>query len=165
MNARMAAAFGIFALSACASGSPDPLLVSSIAVTTDLSAVQSREAVEYWQNLSDDLETALASEFAGSINPNGHPITVDIDELSLSETFVAGATVDNAQLSGLVTLGDIEPDARPDPSYTITATAQDATPFLQADNVVEINPTTPAYYDAIVKAFARGAAEALVSGY
>jgi hypothetical protein len=164
MKLQLAAICGTFVLAACASGEPEPLLISSVTVNTDLSAVQSREAVEYWQNLSSDLETAIATEFAGSIDTSGHPITVDIDELSLSETFAPGATIDNATLSGLVTLQDTVPDARPDPAYTITATAQDATSYLPADNVVEVNPTTPQYYEAIVKAFASGAADVLRQG-
>lgn len=149
---------------ACASGDPEPLMISSVTVETDLSAVQGREAVAYWQNLSDDLETAIASEFAGRIDPNGHPVTVDIDELTLNETFSAGASFDTARLSGLVSLGDIEPDGMQDPSYTVTATAQDVTPFLQEGDTVQINPTTPQYYQAVVQAFARGAADTLRSG-
>jgi hypothetical protein len=152
-------------LAACASGDSEPLQISSITVETDLSSVQSREAVNYWQSLSDDLETAIAAEFAGDIDPNGHPVTVDIDELSLSEFYAAGASVDNARLSGMVTLGDVVPDARPDPSYTITATAQDAVPYMPQDGTTSISATTPEYYDAIVKAFARGTAETLRSGY
>jgi hypothetical protein len=163
MKLQIAAVCGAVVLAACAPQA-EPLLISSVSVTTDLSAVRSAEAVEYWQNLSDDLETAIATEFTSSIDPAGHPIIVDIDELSLSETFAPGASIDTAQLTGRVTLGDIAPDARPDPAYTITATAQDATPYLQQGTTVEINPTTPEYYDAIVRAFARGVAEALRSG-
>lgn len=151
-------------VAACASGEPDPLLISSVTVNTDLAAIQSREAVEYWQDLSSDLETAIAAEFAGNIDPTGRPVTVDIDELTLEETFTAGASLDTARLSGAVSLGDVAPDGVPDPTWTVTATAQDATPYVQEGGTIQVNPTTPAYYDAIVKAFADGAADTLRSG-
>lgn len=152
-------------LAACAGSEPEPLLISSITVDTDLSSIQSPEAVNYWQSLSDDLQTAIAAEFAGSTSPDGHPISVDIDELSLSESYAAGAAIDTARLSGVVMLGDVTPDARPDPTYTITATAQDAVPYMSPNGDTAVSATTPEYYDAIVKAFARGTAETLKSGY
>ena len=151
------------ALGACASSSPEPLTISSVKVDTDLTSIQSRQAVDYWKSLSSDLETAIAAEFAGHIDPTGRPVTVDIDELSLSESYAAGASIDSARLSGVVALGDIEPDGVPDPTYTVTATAQDAVPFMSADGDRQVSATSAAYYDAIVKAFARGTAEPLRS--
>ncbi len=164
MLKRTAAVMGVLTLAACAGGTEEQFTISSVTVNTDLSAIQSRDAVDYWQNLSSDLETAIASEFVGAVDPSGHPLTVDVDELSLSETFSADATIDSAALAGVVTVGDIEPDGRPDPAYTVTATAQDATQYLQSENVVDIDPSTAGYYDAIVKAFASGAADAVRSG-
>jgi hypothetical protein len=151
-------------LCACASQEPEPLLISSIEVDADLTAVDSPGAVTYWKNLSDDLETAIASQFAGSIDPSGHPLTVDIDELSLSESYAAGSAIDNASLSGLVTLGDIVPDARPDTAYTVTATASDAVPYMDSDGNTGVSATSAEYYKAIVQAFARGTAQTLRSG-
>lgn len=149
------------ALAACAASEPEPLLISTVEVTTDLSAIQGQGAVEYWQTLSSDLETAIAAQFQGSVDPAGHPVTVDVDELSLTETYAAGATIDNAALSGVVTLGDIEPDGREDPAYTVTATTRDVEPYLEDGSSEGMTSTNREYYDALVQAFARGTAETL----
>ena len=77
-------------LAACAGSQEEPLLISEVQVQTDLAAVGSREAVAYWQGLSADLETAIAGQFVGRVDPSGNVITVDVDELSLTSPFAAG---------------------------------------------------------------------------
>ena len=42
-------------LAACAGSRNEPLQISNVSVSTDLSAVGSREAVGYWKGLSGDL--------------------------------------------------------------------------------------------------------------
>ena len=79
-------------LAACAGGEPEPLTISEITVEADLPAIGSPQAVAYWQGLSADLETALAAEFAGQLDPLGKRILVDVDELTLTSGFAAGAT-------------------------------------------------------------------------
>lgn len=148
------------ALSACAATEPDTLQISEISVSTDLSAIQSREAVSYWQGLGADLETALAREFSGQIAPTGQRILIDIDELSLSSAFEPGATVQETRLSGQVILEE-RPGAA-EAVYTVTASSSDIVPYLPADsNIVTISPTSDAYYRAVVQAFAEGVAETL----
>ena len=149
-------------LAACAR-EPEPLLISEISVDTDLPAIQGPQAVAYWQNLSADLETALAAEFAGQTDPLGKRILVDVDELSLTTAFVPGATVEDAVLSGRVTLENT--DGTTAAAYDVTASASDATAYLPpGSNVVQISPTSDEYYQAIVLAFASGAADAIAAG-
>jgi hypothetical protein len=144
-------------LAACAGSPPPPLMISDVSVQTDLAAVGSREAVGYWQSLSDDLETAIANEFVGRIDPAGPSINVDVDEISLTSPFMGGATAETATLSGRVEL--IGPAGTTDAAYTVTATAQDVVDFLPAgSNLTSIPPTSAEYYRAIVQAFARGVA-------
>jgi len=155
--------FGLIAgatlvLAACA-GSPEDerLLISEIRVGTDLAAVGSREAVAYWQSLSGDLETAMANQFVGQIDPSGNVITVDVDEISLNSPFMSGATVETAVLSGRVEM--LNPAGTIEAAYDVTASAQDVAAFLPAGtDIVSIRPTSAAYYQAVVQAFARGAA-------
>jgi hypothetical protein len=147
----------------CAGGEPEPMTISEVSVQTDLSAMQSREAVSYWQSLSDDLQTAIASEFAGSFDPGGNSITVDIDELSLSQTYVASGSIEDARLSGLVTVE--QADGTDLGAYNVTATSSDLVNYLPpGTDVVTISPTSVVYYTAIVQAFASGAASAIRSG-
>ena len=151
------------ALAACAGAQEEPLLISEIQVETDLTAVGSREAVAYWQGLSPDLETALAGQFAGRIDPSGNVITVDVDEISLNSPFASGATAETAVLSGRVEM--LNPAGTSEGAWDVTATAQDVVDFLPVGtDVVTVRPTTPEYYQAVVQAFARGAALSVQAG-
>jgi hypothetical protein len=143
------------ALAACAGGEPEPFRVADITVEADLSAVGSRTAVSYWAGLSDDLETAIANQFLGRIDPAGYNIRVDIDELSLASAFSPSATAETARLSGRVEL--ISPAETLEQAYDVTATATDVADFLPAGtNIVTVRPTSAEYYQAVVQAFARG---------
>ena len=68
---------GLFAgaalvLAACGGGqATEPLTISEVTVQADLPAVGSPQAMSYWQNLSGDLETAIAAQFVGRIDPAG----------------------------------------------------------------------------------------------
>lgn len=144
-------------LAACANSQPEPLRISNVTVQTDLAAVASREAVGYWKGLSGDLETAIANQFVGRIDPAGPHIVVDVDELSLNSPFARGATAETAVLTGRVDL--VSPAETTVSSYNVTARAQDVQEFLPAGtNVVSVPPTSAEYYQAVVQAFARGVA-------
>jgi len=146
-------------LAACAgSQQPQPMTISEVTVNADLSAIGSRQAVSYWQGLSGDLETAIANEFVGRIDPAGNTIVVDVDELSLNSPFVVGATAETARLSGRVDL--LNPAGTSEGTYNITATSQDVATFLPP-GTVSVPPTSAEYYHAIVQAFARGVSQTL----
>ena len=147
-------------LGACA-GQPKPLTISDVNVNADLSAVGSREAVSYWQGLSADLETAIAGQFSGSLDPAGDTINVDVDEISLRSPFAAGASAETARLSGRVEV--LNPAGTSEGAYNVAATAQDVVSLLPP-GTTSISPTSGEYYHAIVQAFARGAAEAIRNG-
>jgi hypothetical protein len=151
------------ALAACAGSREEPLTISEVQVQTDLSAVGSREAIAYWQGLSGDLETAIANQFVGRIDPAGNVITVDVDEISLRSTFASGATVETARLSGRVEM--LNPAGTSEGAWNVTATARDVVDFLPVGtDLVTVRPTTPEYYQAVVQAFARGAALSVQAG-
>jgi hypothetical protein len=146
------------ALAACSSAPPEPLRIADVTVTADLPAVGSTEAVSYWKNLSTDLETAIAGQFVGYLDQGGKHIQVDVDELSLSSPFAGGASAETGRLSGLVTL--LNPDGTRAAAYNVTASAQDVQNILP-EGSKSVAPTSGAYYQAIVEAFARGAANTL----
>ena len=144
-------------LAACATSQPEPLRISNVTAETDLAAVGSREAVSYWKSLSGDLETAIANQFVGRIDPAGPSIHVDVDELSLNSPFASGATAETAVISGRVDL--VSPAETTISSYDVTAHAQDVQDFLPAGtNIVSVPPTSAEYYQAVVQGFARGVA-------
>jgi hypothetical protein len=150
-------------LAACGGGQPQPLTISDVNVQTDLTAVGSPQAVDYGQSLSGDLETAIANQFVGRIDPAGNTINVDIDELSLTSAFTAGATAETTQLSGQVEV--LNPAGTSEGVWNVTATAQDVVDYFPpGTNLVSVPPTSAAYYQAIVTAFARGTALAIQTG-
>ena len=65
-------------LAACSGGrqQAEPLLISGVTAEADLPAIGSRQAMNYWQNLSGDLETAIAAQFVGRIDPAGKIIVL-----------------------------------------------------------------------------------------
>ena len=148
-------------LAACGGGQPEqPLTISGVTVQADLPAVGSPQAVAYWQNLDEDLETAIAAQFVGRIDPAGKQITVDVDEISLASPFASGATAETARLAGTVTL--INPDGTNAAVYNVTASSADVVTYLpEGTNIVAVQPTSAEYYRAIVQAFARGTAQTL----
>jgi hypothetical protein len=150
-------------LAACGGRQAEPLTISDVTVQTDLTAVASSRAVDYWQSLSGDLETAIANQFVGRIDPAGNTIVVDVDELSLTSPFASGATAETATLAGRVEM--LNPAGTSEGVWNVTATAQDVVDYFPAGtNLVSVPPTSAAYYQAIVTAFARGTALAIQTG-
>lgn len=143
------------ALGACAGDPEPPFMLSDVVVEADLSSAGSPEALSYWAALDSDLETAIAGQYVGRIDPDGYDILVDIDELSLASALAPSATAETARLTGQVELiGEAGVLLQ---AYTVTASATDVVDFLPAgSDIVSIPPTSAEYYAAIVQAFARG---------
>ena len=71
-------------LAACGGGQQtEPLTISGVTVQADLPAVGSPPGGRLLAEPDDDLETAIAAQFVGRIDPTGKQITVDVDEISL----------------------------------------------------------------------------------
>lgn len=161
MKAFALATVSALALVACAPKTPEPVMVSEINVTADLGAVTSREAVSYWQNVTTDVEAALAAEFVGRIDPSGRIVNVDIDEISLTNALMPGAGEADARLTGVV---DVEnPDGTSGGRYNVSATSSQVESYLP-EGTTTIPATSSEYYRAIVQAFARGTAEVVAAG-
>lgn len=146
-------------LGACAAQPPDPVTVSEVNVTADMSSIGNRNAVRYWQNLGTDLEAAMAAEFVGHVDPAGRIVNVDIDELSLSNIMTADRVSEDARLAGQVEVVGADGTS----TYNVSATTRDVATFLPTDaNITTIPPTSQQFYGAVVRAFARGAAEVVL---
>lgn len=149
---------------AAASANAQGTAVSDIRVGADLTAVASPEAAQYWGNLEGDLKTALAAEFVGQTSPDGVIVAVDVDEISMANFFTAAAGADDARLTGDV--GLIDPDNEEvERLFTVSASANQAASYLPAGtDIVTISPTSKEFYDAVVRAFARGVADTIRAG-
>ncbi len=148
-------------LGACAAQAPDPITVSEVNVTADLSAVGSRSAVGYWQRLDTDLEAAIVGEFVGRIDPAGRIVNVDIDELSVADFMARGLAAEDARLAGQVEV--VGPDGTS--RYNVTALSRDVVTYLPPGiNVTTVPATSAEFYQAVVRAFARGTADVVLGG-
>ena len=136
--------------------------ISQVNVTTDLGAIRDPAAARYWQTLNGDLQTAIAAELADRIDPAGAIVTVAVDELSLTEAYLTRFGQGDSRLNGQVDLTD-PGNGQSIGSYTVSVRARDAARFLPptADNVIRISPNSADFYAALVRAFARGVAEAI----
>ncbi len=156
----------VMALAACGGGEDEVAvvglpIVSDVTVSSDLSAVGSRDAAAYWGNLEGDLESAIAAEFIGQTGPDGVRLLVDIDELSVASFFESSAGASDARLSGTVTLLN-SATGEPTGLYTVSASAEQAMTRMDTDpdtRVQTIPATTTEFYSAVIEAFAAGVAD------
>lgn len=128
--------------------------VQSIEVMAELSAVENPAAAAYWATLDTDLETAIATRLADRIADTGAEISVDIEEVSLSNGFTDTAGLAETRLVGGVNVTD-ENDATRSQFYTLTIDVNAATPMLPpGTDVATLTAGTRVFYDAMVAAFA-----------
>lgn len=143
---------------------PAPVTVSNVEVAVDLPAIATRSAAHHWATLEDDLSGALAQEFVGMTSPTGYVVRVDVDELSLAALASQRLGADEARLVGRVEMIDPRTEA-PARSFAVGATANQAAVFLpEGANAVAVSPSSHEFYAAVIRAFARGVAEAVRSG-
>jgi hypothetical protein len=141
----------LFASSAVAQTSDT---VKSIAVTAELSAVTNPAAAAFWATLDTDLETAIAVLLADRIADKGAEISVDIEEVSLSNGFTDVVGLAETRLVGDIAVRD-DDDSRREQFYTLTVDVNAATQMMPAGtDITTIPADTRVYYDAMIAAFA-----------
>jgi hypothetical protein len=144
----------------------DPAAVSEIVVSADVQSIADPAAVAFWQSVEADLATALAAELYGRIAEDGALLTVDVDEISLVESFAAPIGSERSRLTGQVVLSDPESGETLE-EFAVSASASEGVapvaPGTAADGtqVIVLQPASAEFYDTAVEAFARGVAETL----
>jgi hypothetical protein len=140
--------------------------VSEIVVSADVQSIADPAAVAFWQSVEADLATALAAELYGRIAEDGALLTVDVDELSLVESFAAPIGSERSRLTGQVVLSDPESGETLE-EFAVSASASEGVapvaPGTAADGtqVVVLQPASAEFYATAVEAFARGVAQTL----
>jgi hypothetical protein len=128
--------------------------VQSIDVTADLSAVNNAEAAAYWASLDTDLESAIATRLGDRIADEGIEITVDVEEVSLSNGFTDAIGLADTRLVGDINVVD-EADRTRNQFYQLAIDVNMARPMMVAGTDEATLPTdTRVFYDAMVNAFA-----------
>lgn len=135
--------------------------VKDVKVTADITAIQNPAAAQYWSNIAADLQDAIAARLVDQIDPAGAEVTIDIDELSLTNSFASKLGMQDAVLSGQVNVSS-ETDNSDFDAYKLTVTSQGAMAFAEDGTPLTAAFTdTPEYYKAIVRAFADEVAQKL----
>ncbi|MFN3846014.1 MAG: hypothetical protein ACK4RZ_09360 [Paracoccaceae bacterium] len=127
--------------------------VKEVSVTADMTAVSNVQAAAYWTSMADDLENAIVARLVDRIADEGSKVMVDIDELSLANSFQNKLGLEDAVLVGMVNVSN---EAKFD-TYELTVTAKTAQAFAPDGTVLEgAFADTPEYYAALISAFADG---------
>ncbi|PYF09906.1 hypothetical protein C8J30_10638 [Rhodobacter viridis] len=128
--------------------------VQEIDVQADLTAIANPKAALYWGHLGDDLKAAIAQRLAAQLAEEGAKVTVDIDELSIANTFEEITDVAEARLSGKVHITSPSDNSKFD-SYDLTVDAR-AVNAIDAEGKLKKGAFTDskAYYTAMVNTFA-----------
>ncbi|MFZ1469431.1 MAG: hypothetical protein WAT09_10695 [Paracoccaceae bacterium] len=139
----------------------DEAPVKDISVTTELSAVTNEAAAAYWASLDTDLKTAIATRVADRIGDTGAVITIDIEEVSLSNGFTEKLGLADTRIVGDIMVQD-DDDVRRNQYYTLTIDVNRATPMMpEGTDVATLPADTRVYYTAMVDAFAENVVENL----
>ncbi|RGP37039.1 hypothetical protein [Pseudotabrizicola alkalilacus] len=131
-------------------------MVKEVDVSADITAISNAEAAAYWTNAADDLENAIVARLVDRIGEEGSKISVDIDELSLANSFQNQLGLEDAVMVGMVKVTS-ETDNADFDTYELTVSALSAQAFAADGTVLEGAFTdTPEYYAALISAFADG---------
>lgn len=136
--------------------------VKAIEVSSDVGAIQNAQAATYFGNLKADLEAAIAARVADrattSQSEEGVTISVDINEVELSNTFQNITNLAATKLEGNVNVFDKDNTALQ--SFTLAVTVEQAAAYFPAGtDLAALTLDTPVYYQAMVNAFAEGVVE------
>ncbi|WP_103333090.1 hypothetical protein [Pseudotabrizicola formosa] len=134
----------------------DVTLIEEVSVEADITAITNAEAAAYWTNAAGDLENAILARLVDRTGEEGSKILIDIDELSLANSFQSQLGVEDAVMVGMVNVVN-ETDGPKSDNYELTVSALNAQAFAADGTVLEgAFSDTPEYYNALIAAFADG---------
>lgn len=130
--------------------------VKSVEVETEINAIENAQAAAYWANVSDDLQAAIAARLLDRLGDEGSEIKIDINEISLSNSFQSALGFEDSVLVGQVNVINETDNAKFD-AYELLISAEAARAYGPDGKVLEGAFTdTPEFYSALVNAFADG---------
>ncbi|MEM8579057.1 MAG: hypothetical protein AAGF60_14505 [Pseudomonadota bacterium] len=127
--------------------------VEEVDVTADVTVIENIEAAQAWSGVEADLETAIAERLVGQLEERGARILIDLDTLSLANSFEQSVGIGEHELSGDVTIR--VPGIANNENYTLTVSAEQATAFFPEDMTFDtVAVDSDLFYRAMVDAFA-----------
>lgn len=133
-----------------------PTPVQEVKVTADITAIDNAEAAKYWTNVATDLQNALLARLVDRTADKGSKISIDIDELSLANSFQNKLGLEDSLLAGSVAITSDVDNAKFD-GYELAVSAKAAQAFSKDGQPLAGSLSdAPQYYDALINAFADG---------
>ncbi len=129
--------------------------VKSVDVSVELEAIGNEKAAAYWTSIADDLENAIVARITTQIADDGVDLTVDIEEVSLSNGFDETLGLADTRIVGTV-IQRSETDERRSRTYELSLDVNQSIPMIPAGvDVTTLPADTRVYYDAMISAFAQ----------
>ncbi|WP_126978190.1 hypothetical protein [Frigidibacter oleivorans] len=133
--------------------------VREVAVEVDLSAIQNARAATVWANVGPDLQAALLARVADRVDNDGVRISIDINEIELSNSYEQALNIADSRLSGRVNISSNTDNTKFD-TYDLSVAFDTA--YLPAGaDMTAIGIDSPAYYQAMIALFAERVVEKL----
>ncbi|WP_281859256.1 hypothetical protein [Litoreibacter halocynthiae] len=135
--------------------------VSSVDVTVDLTAIKNESAAAYYTSIEEDLETAIVAKLTDQLSDDGASVVVDIDELSLANSFQSILGLEESELAGSVSVNNLNDNSQHQ-AYELTVSYLPAPiVFDPGEDIVIIRRDTTDYYIQMVDTFAEHLTEKL----
>ncbi|WP_151720641.1 hypothetical protein [Gemmobacter serpentinus] len=134
--------------------------VESVKVEADITAIKNERAATYWGGVAKDIEAAILARVSDRVAEKGSRITVDIDEISLANSFEASIGAEDSVLKGNVMISS-DDNSKYD-AYELSISMSAASKFLPEGSVAIVSMTdAPEHYRAMIDAFASNVVERL----
>jgi len=145
----------------------DELMVKEIEVQTDMDAIENAKAAAVWQNLDEDLASAILTRVSDRIDDQGAIVAIDIDEISLANNFELATGLEDATLRGWVKVDRVFMERNqevemPEELYELTVSVEQArVHYPDGTDVSELKVDSEVFYQAMLAAFAENVVEKL----
>lgn len=128
-------------------------LVKEIEVTADVAAIGNPKAAAYWAHVADDLRTAIAARLADRLDAEkGVKVDVDLDELSLANSYESAVGIADARMIGKVKI--LASNGADDTKVYDLTVGLDTTYLPAGVDQARITSDSPERYRAMIDAFA-----------
>ena len=140
------------ALMAPAAMAADLTPVERVKVESDVTAIANERAASYWGKLADDLQAAILARVQDRIADKGSRISVDVNEVSLANSFESVIGTEDSVLVGNVNISS-DDNSKFD-SYELAVSINAALPLIpERARLVDFRDS-PEHYRAMVDTFA-----------
>lgn len=143
-------------LSALALGTAAPAFaqteVKEVEVSIDLEAIDNPQAATVWSNVATDLQNAIVGRIADQVDDDGVKISVDINEISLANSYQSAMGIADSKLAGRVNISS-ETDNSKFATYDLEVGFDQAYLPVGTD-VTVLTIESPVYYETMINIFA-----------